>query len=108
MKIAASLLFAIALGTPALAEDMAPVALNSLTVTPAKLTSAQVLDQNGAVIGKVRAVVTDQDGRPSALSYVAGNRLLVIAAPAVSYDAEKNIVVADTSQARLGEQVAVN
>lgn len=107
MKIAVSLLFAAALATPAFA-DLAPVALNSLTTTPARLTSASVLDQNGAVIGKVRAVVTDQDGRPSALSYVEGKRLLVIAAPAVSYDAEKNIVVADTSQARLGEQVAVN
>jgi hypothetical protein len=108
MKIVASLLFAIALGTPAFAEDMAPVALNSLTIAPARLTAAPVMDQNGAVIGKVRAVVTDQDGRPSALSYVAGNHLLVIAAPAVSYDAEKNIIVADTSKARLGEQVAVN
>jgi len=108
MKIAISLLFAVALGTPAIADDMAPVALNSLTIAPARLTAAPVLDQNGAVIGKVRAVVTDQDGRPSALSYVANNRLLIIAAPAVSYDAQKNIVVADTSQARLGEQVVVN
>ena len=44
MKIAASLLIAIALGSPAAAEDLAPVALNSLTATPAKITNASVLD----------------------------------------------------------------
>ena len=38
----------------------------------------------------------------------SGVQLLVIAAPAVSYDAQKNIVVADTSKATLGEQVASN
>jgi hypothetical protein len=106
MKIAASLLIAVAFGTPAAAEDFAPVALNSFTATPARIGSAPVLDQNGTVIGKVQGVATDQDGKPSAISYRVGNRLLVIAAPAVSYDAQKNIVVADTSQAALGEQVA--
>ena len=108
MKIAASLLIAIALGSPAAAEDLAPVALNSLTATPAKITNASVLDQTGAVIGKVKAVATDQDGKPSAMSYVAGKNLMVIAAPAVSYDAQKNIVVADTAKAALGDQVALN
>lgn len=108
MKIAVSLLFAAALGTPAAAEDFAPVALNSLTTTPARITAAPVLDQNGTVIGKVKAVATDQDGKPAALSYVAGNHLLVIAAPAVSYDAQKNLVVADVSKTRLGDQVASN
>ena len=109
MKNAASLLFALALGTPALAEDVAPVALNSLSAAPAKIAAAPVLDQNGAVIGKVRAIVTDQDGKPSAMSYVAtDNRLRVIGAPAVSYDAQKNQVIADTSKARLDQQVAVN
>jgi hypothetical protein len=108
MKIAASLLFVFALGTPAVAEDFAPVALNSFTAAPAKIVTAPVRDLNGNVIGKVRGVATDQDGRPSAISYLNGQQLLVIAAPAVSYDAQKNIVVADTSKAQLGQQVAVN
>jgi len=108
MKIAASFLIAIALGSPAAAEDLAPVALNSLTAAPAKITAAPVLDQNGTVIGKVKAVATDQDGKPSAMSYVAGKNLMVIAAPAVSYDAQRNIVVADTAKAALGDQVALN
>lgn len=108
MKIATSLLIVLALGTPAAAEDFAPVALNSLSATPAKITAVPVLDQNGTVIGKVKAVATDQDGKPSAISYVQGRNLMVIAAPAVSYDAQKNIVVADTAKAALGDQVALN
>jgi hypothetical protein len=108
MKIAVSLVIAIALGTPAAAQDLAPVALNSLSATPARIAAAPVLDQNGAVIGKVRAIVTDQDGKPSAMSCVAGQRVAVIAAQAVSYDAQKNRVIADTSKAKLGDQVAAN
>jgi len=109
MKIAASVLFAIALGTPAAATDFAPVALNSLSTAPAKIAAAPVLDQNGMVIGKVRAIVADQDGKPSAMSYItADKRLLVIAAPAVSYDAQRNLVVADTRKALLDDRVAVN
>ncbi len=109
MKLLPSLMIAIALGTPALADDLAPVALNSLSAAPAKIAAAPVLDQNGTVIGRVRAIVTDQDGKPAAMSYVAGDRrLAVIAAQAVSYDAQKNRVIADTSKAKLGEQVASN
>jgi hypothetical protein len=108
MKIVAYLLIAAALGTPALAEDFAPVALNSLTSAPAKIIAAPVMDQAGAVIGKVRAVATDQNGHPSAISYVTDKRLAVIAAQAVSYDAQKNIVVADVSKVQMGEQVALN
>jgi len=107
MKIIVPLFFAALLATPAFSEDFAPVALNSLSTAP-KIVAAPVMDQNGTVIGKVRAVATDQDGRPSAISYVAGNRLMVVAAPAVSYDAQKNLVVADTAKARLGQEVAVN
>ena len=109
MKRAAALLFAAALGTPAIAaEEFAPVALNSLTTAPSRIVSAPVMDQSGTVIGKVRAVVTDQNGHPSAISYVADRRLAVIAAQAVSYDAQKNIVVADVSKAQLGDQLALN
>jgi hypothetical protein len=108
MKIVACLLAAAISVPPALAGEFAPMALNSLSAPPARIVAAPVLDQSGTVIGKVKAVATDQDGRPSALSYVADKRLAVIAAQAVSYDAQKNIVVADISKARLGDQVAAN
>ena len=53
------------------AEDIAPAALNSLSSVPAGLTSAQVMDQNGHVLGKAEQVQTDQDGKPAALSFRA-------------------------------------
>jgi len=108
MKIIASLLITAALGTPALALDFAPVALNSLSTAPARIVSAPVFDQTGKQLGTVRGIATDQDGHPSAISYLQDKRLAVIAAQAVSYDAQKNQVVADTSKATLGEQVALN
>jgi hypothetical protein len=108
MKRAAILLSILVFSAPAIADDFAPVALNSLSAAPSKIVAAPVLDQNGAVIGTVRAIATDQDGKPSALSYVAGNRIMVVAAPAVSYDAQKNRVIADAAKAQLGQQVAVN
>jgi hypothetical protein len=109
MKRAAVFLSLLVFSVPAIAaQDFAPVALNSLSATPPKIVAAPVLDQNGTVIGKVRAIATDQDGRPSAMSYVAGNQLMVVAAPAVSYDAQKNLVVADTAKAKLGQELAIN
>lgn len=108
MKRAALLLSVLVLSIPAIADDFAPVALNSLSAAPPKIVAAPVLDLNRRVIGKVRAIATDQDGRPSAMSYVAGNRLMVVAAPAVSYDAQKNLVVADTARAQAGQQLAIN
>jgi hypothetical protein len=108
MKRAALLLSVLVLSVPAIADDFAPVALNSLSAAPPKIVAAPVLDLNGTVIGKVRAIATDQDGRPSAMSYVAGNRLMILAAPAVSYDAQKNLVVADTAKAQAGQQIAIN
>lgn len=91
-------------------DDLAPVALNSLSSAPAKIAAAPVLNQDGKRIGKVKAVVTDQDGHPAALSYVteADRRLMIVAAPAVSYDGQKNIIIADTSRQADGERVAVN
>jgi hypothetical protein len=90
-------------------DDLAPMALNSLSSAPAKIALAPVLNQDGRRVGTVKAVVTDQDGRPSALSYTTpDNRLMIVAAPAVSYDGQKNIVVADTSAQQTTDRVAVN
>jgi hypothetical protein len=108
MSRAVIFLSALVFSFPAFAaDDFAPMALNSLSAAP-EIVSAPVMDRNGTIIGKVRAVATDQDGRPSAISYIAGNRLMVVAAPAVSYDAQKNLVVADTTKARPGRQAAAS
>ena len=102
MKLALSLVLTMALAGAAYAEEiaLAPMALNSLTRVPANITSATVMDQEGRVIGKVQRIVADQDGRPAAISYLtAQGKLVIVAAPAVSYDGQRNILVtADSPQ----------
>jgi len=82
----------------ACAEDLAPVALNSLSTVPA-LNATQVLDQKGHLLGQAERIQADQDGKPSALAFRAANgRTVIIAAPAVSYDGRVLTVDSDEPQ----------
>jgi hypothetical protein len=85
---------------PAHAEDMAPSALNSLSVVPSALSSAQLLDQSGQVLGKVEQVMTDHDGKPSAVSFRAARdgRTVVVSASEVSFDGKVLITSSDQPQ----------
>jgi hypothetical protein len=87
------------------AEDMAPAALNSFSSVPATLTSAQVLDQNGHVLGKVERVQTDQNGTPAAVSFKAASdgRTVVVAASAVSFDGR--VLITSSDQPQIAELV---
>src|ERR1700712_4096563 len=91
-------LCAVFIAVPALAcaEEMAPVALNSLSSAPS-VTAAKVLDQNGHALGQATAIQTDQYGKPSALAFRAmGGSTVVLSAAAVSYDG--TVLVADNDQ----------
>jgi hypothetical protein len=93
---------ALLIGAPALAaaEEMAPVALNSLSSAPAHAANAKVMDQNGRILGQATAIQTDQYGKPSALAFRAGNgNTVVIGAAAVSFDG--NALVADSTQPQI-------
>ena len=81
-------------------RDMAPAALNSFSSVPAAVTSAQVLDQNGHVLGKVERVQADQNGTPAAVSFRAANsgQTVVVAAAAVSFDGRVLITSSDQPQ----------
>jgi len=101
-------LFVIALLAPVLlgAEDLAPIALNSLPAPPRNIQAAQVLDERGQLIGGVERVAVDASGKPSALSIrpahsKAPNDVMVVSAAAASYDAPRNIVVAAVPEDRL-------
>lgn len=84
--------------TLALAEDLAPVALNSLSTAPA-LNATQVQDQKGLVLGQAERIQTDLNGKPSALAFRASNgNTVVIGAPAVSYDGRVLTVSNDEPQ----------
>jgi hypothetical protein len=84
--------------TLALAEDLAPVALNSLSTAPS-LNATQVQDQKGRVLGQAERIQTDQNGKPSALAFrTANGNTIVIAASAVSYDGRMMTVADDEPQ----------
>ena len=102
MKFALVAATVLLLGIPAKAEEvqLAPMALNSLSKPPAALATAQVMNQSGQVIGTFQKVVIDHNGKPAAISYLTPDgKLVVVAAPAVSYDGQRNILVtADSPQ----------
>ena len=81
------------------AEDLAPVALNSLSAAPANIVGLPVLDQKGETIGKVLRMLSDQDGRPAALAFRANNgNTVVISAAATSYDGHALVTSNDQPQ----------
>jgi hypothetical protein len=81
------------------ADDMAPVALNSLPKAPPNVTTLKVLDQKGQVIGQVVNIQTDQDGHPSALAFRANNgSTVVVGAATASYDGRSLIASDDQPQ----------
>jgi len=84
---------------------LAPMALNSLAAVPADIAAAPVMNQSGEVIGKVTRVVADHDGKPAAMSYTTRDgKLVIAAAPAVSYDGQKNILVVQDSPQRMASR----
>ena len=55
---------------------------------PPRLASSEVLDERGRLVGHVEKILTDQDGKPTALSLkpVGGGPVVVVSASAASYD----------------------
>jgi hypothetical protein len=93
------LLAAVLTPTLAQAEDLAPVALNSLSSRPADIASFAVMDQNGQIIGHALRIQNDQDGKPAALSFQAlDGRTVVISAAATSFDGHEFITSNDQPQ----------
>lgn len=83
---------------PALGQGFAPMALNSFSTPPAKIQSAQVMDEYGNPLGKVTQVKTDAQGKPVALEFQQPNgNVVTVASINVSYEASSNIVVARTA-----------
>ena len=96
------LICALFIGAPAIAcaEEMAPIALNSLSSTPSGAATAKVMDQHGRPLGQATAIQTDQYGKPSALASRATNgNTVVISAAAVSFDG--SVLVAADEQPQI-------
>lgn len=71
------------------------MALNSFTTPPYRLASAEVETPKGQVIGHVEQVITDAQGKLSALAVASAQGTVTVAANAASYDPSRNLVVAD-------------
>ncbi|HEY4075831.1 MAG TPA: hypothetical protein VGM26_02765 [Rhizomicrobium sp.] len=84
--------------TLAYAEDLAPVALNSLSAPPANIATIKVFDQHGRLLGQAEKIQTDQSGKPLALSFRATNGSTInLSAAAVGFDG-KVMVAEDQPQ----------
>lgn len=85
--------------TSALAENLAPMALNSLSTAP-NIASRPVMDQHGKTIGTAQAVQTDASGKPSAMSLrTPDGKTIVLGAAAVSFDGR--VLVADSQEPQI-------
>ena len=99
-KVRAAILWGfLALPTAAGGEELAPVALNSLSSPPSNVASLNVLDQKRQVIGQALRIQTDQKGRPTALAFRAINgSTVVVPAAAASFDGHTLIASNDQPQ----------
>jgi hypothetical protein len=70
MKLQAAFALVVLMGTPAIAQDLAPVALNSLSSAPAAIVSAQVFDEHYRPMGRVKnwSQIKMESPPPSVLS----------------------------------------
>ena len=105
MRIAivlASTLLAVPL--PAMADNFAPMALNSIAAVPAKIAGAKVVDPRGAAVGSLVRVQTDAKGKPiKADIALTGGRTITLDASALGYDQNVNVVVTAMDQALLAQ-----
>jgi hypothetical protein len=82
----------------AMADELAPMALNSFTFVPARITQAIVVDQGGTALGIVAKVDSGPTGTPRQVEVLKpGGDTMILAARAASYDPIANRVVADSA-----------
>jgi hypothetical protein len=113
MKVVASSLLAgtLVLVGVAAAKDvpdvpqMAPMALNSYTWVPRNIGTANVLDLDGDLIGRVQKFNVDQSGKPQGLGiWLSGSgKVIDVAASNISYDEGQNIVTVGLNRGQLAQ-----
>ena len=103
-RIALPVAFLCVLPFAALADDIAPMALNSLGTVPPKIAGAPVEDIHGAVMGRVAKIETDVQGKPLRADVTLnGGRMVFLDAINLSYDQNANILVTALDQQQLAQ-----
>lgn len=103
MRIFLPLLLSLSLLTPlaAGAEAMAPMALNSLSTVPPKITTARVVDPHGVPVGTVARIDTDAKGKPLKVNVaLAAGGTVALDTSALGYDESANVLVTDRQPAK--------
>ena len=86
------------------AENIAPMALNSLGMVPAKIQGAPVEDEHGAVVGRVAKIEADRTGRPLRADVTLnGGRMVFLETATLSYDENVNILVTALNEQQLAQ-----
>lgn len=78
-------------------ETLASGTLSTITNPPSKIATANVLDSSGKTVGAVQRVEVSPEGKPTRVSIAmigAKERIVVLDAASVSYDAHKNEITA--------------
>lgn len=101
MKLLRCVVLSTAVLAPVAAEaqdlnrHLAPMVLSSFPTPPANIISAKVFDPRGNMVGSIKGVATDAEGKPAAISVqpANGRSLIVVAAGAASYDQARNAII---------------
>ncbi|HEY4274478.1 MAG TPA: hypothetical protein VGM68_03260 [Rhizomicrobium sp.] len=101
MRISVPVLLSLTLLAPlaARADALAPMALNSLSSVPAKITAARVVDPHGVPVGTVARIDADAKGKPLKVNVtLASGGTVAMDASALGYDESANVLVTATEQ----------
>ena len=104
LRIVLPVAFLGVLSFPACAEDIAPMALNSVGIVPPKIEGAPVEDAHGAVVGRVAKIETDAEGKPLRADVtLTGGPMVFLDTASLSYDENANILVTALDQQQLAQ-----
>ncbi|HEY2835450.1 MAG TPA: hypothetical protein VGI89_02700 [Rhizomicrobium sp.] len=103
-RIALPAAFLCILPFAALADDIAPMALNSIGAVPPKIQGAPVEDIHGAIVGRVARIETDVQGKPLRADVTLnGGRMVFLDTVNLSYDESTNVLVTALDQQQLAQ-----
>jgi hypothetical protein len=103
-RIAFSAAFLCALPFAASAQDIAPMALNSIGAVPPKIQGAPVEDIHGVIVGRVARIETDVQGKPLRADVTLnGGRMVFLDTVNLSYDQNANVLVTALDQQQLAQ-----
>ena len=86
------------------ADDIAPMALNSIGMVPPKIQGAPVKDSHGTLVGQVAKIETDVEGKPLRADVTLnGGRMVFLNTIDLSYDQNANVLVTALDQQQLAQ-----